>query len=145
MLLLVTILACSGNNTGFSTNPGQVDGPSGDGSAVISPLELVWTDLELGYSYSQELTIESAGTGDLIVYDLRVTTDPADAFFFDDVEDFVLPTGESASFPVVADLEVAEAATGTLRVKTNDLENIEVLIPLTAYPVGYVPPDDTGM
>lgn len=144
MLLILSILACSGNTTGFSSNPDQADGPSGDAAVVISPLEMVWTDLEVGYSYSQNITLESTGTGDLIVYDIRIVADAVDAFFIDEIEDLVMPPGDVKSFPVVADLDVAKPASGTLRVKTNDVNAIEVLIPLSAYPVGYAPPDDTG-
>lgn len=144
MLLILSVIACSGNNTGFSSNPDEVDGPAGDAAVVIRPLELVWTDLDVGYSYSQDLTLESTGTGDLIVYDIRIVADALDAFFVDEIEDLVMPSGDVQSFPVVADLEVAKPASGTLRIRTNDVNAIEVLVPLNAYPAGYAPPEDTG-
>lgn len=132
VVLILALAGCANTSTGLSSNPDQVDGQEGDAKVVITPTELTWTDLEVGYSYSQTFTLESVGDDDLLVYEIKIVADPLDGFVFDEVEDLVMPPGDLKDFPIVADLETDEPATGTLRIKTNDVDQLEVLIPLSA-------------
>ena len=135
-MLLIVILACGQPDTTFAGSGGD-DDPSGlDGTATasITPAELVWTGVDVGYSSELQLTIASVGDGDLTVYDLSLLNDTTESFVFDRVEDLTLAPGESESFDVTCDLESAITAEATIRVRTNDATQTEVSVPLTCSP-----------
>lgn len=134
-MLLLAFLACGEPDTTFA-NPGDdtASGVEGTATASITPAELVWTAVDVGYSSVLQLTIASVGDGDLVLYDLSLLNDTTESFVFDRVEDLTLAPGESETFDVTCDLETAITAEANIRVRTNDTTQAEVSVPLTCSP-----------
>lgn len=149
MTLLLTLLAC-GNDTNVGSGGNDISTAPADASAQLSAGGFEWTEVPLGYSNSQSLVVGSIGEGALLVYEIKLVTNPQAAFYFDEVEDIQLEPGQEATYSIVVNLDagwdLATYAEGTLRVKTNDVECVSVMVPLLAYPEGYTgtPASDTG-
>jgi hypothetical protein len=139
--LLLTLAACGNSDTSFGNGDKTVTTPDGDATMELSATYLTWLELVVGFSNSQDLTITSVGTGDLLISEAKVVANPDSAFFFDEIEDVTIGPGESVTWPVAADLhegwDLSTYATGTLRVKSNDVECVSALLPLVAYPEGF--------
>ncbi len=146
MTLLLTLLAC-GNDTSVGAGGNQISTVPEDASAQFSAGSFEWASVVVGFSNSQPLTIGSIGEGALLIYEIKLVTNPQSAFYFDEVEDIQLEPGQEATYSIVVNLDagwdLATYAEGTLRVKTNDVECVSVLVPLLAYPEGFTgtPPD----
>ena len=141
-MILALVLAGCGNDTGLGNgNETTLTAPSGVATMELSAVSFTWDALAVGYSSSQDLVITSVGDGDLELNELKIVTDPDDAFFFDEVEDVVLQPGQTVTYAVVADMDAGWSldafAQGQLRIRTNDAECITAMIPLLAYPEGY--------
>lgn len=140
MLGLILGLACSPTDTGLTNGGGGGDTVPGTGRLELSTLDMVITDVEVGYSKSSPLTITSIGDGNLLIYEIRIVADATDAFYFDEVEDVELAPKQSVTYNVVADLPDENPATGELRIRSNDPDYASFNLPLSAYPLGW----DTG-
>lgn len=141
MTFLLSLLACSGTDTVVGAGGNEISTVPEDAAAQLSAISFEWTDVALGYSNSQELTVGSVGEGALQIYEIKLVTNVQSAFYFDEVEDISLEPGQSAPYPIVinldADWDVSTYAEGTLRVKTNDVDCVSVMIPLVGYPEGF--------
>jgi len=141
-MILALALAGCGNDTGFgdAVDP-TITAPSGVATMELSAASFTWDALVVGYSNSQDLTITSVGDGDLEIDEIKIVTDPDDAFFFDEIEDVVLQPTQTVTYAVVADMDVGwpldAFAQGQLRIRTNDSACITAMLPLLAYPEGY--------
>lgn len=139
--LLLGLAGCP-SSTSFSQQTPEPAPVEGAGMLVYSPTELVWEDLEVGTSLSQELILESVGELNLSIFEVRVTDSGAGTFYTEELEDRLLAPGASLSVIVVATLNAAREAEGTLRVKTNDADHLQLEVPLLARPAGAGP--DSG-
>jgi hypothetical protein len=140
-LLLVLGSACGGD-TNFTTKQADVSTQEGSGALSLDTTEIVWTGLTVGIANSTGITVESAGETNLMVYSYEVTNSDGDQFFAEDVEELELAPGSSRTLTVGVALSADEMAEGEVQIKTNDANNLDVRIPLYAYPEGYV--FDTG-
>jgi hypothetical protein len=144
ILALSLLVGCSPQDTGLSNGPDDQELATGTGKMELDVTEIVISDIMLGYSKSAQFTVTSTGDANLQIYEIRIVADESDVFFFEEVEDIEFAPGQGDTFTVVADLDVAAAADGSLRLRTSDPDNATVTLPLHAYPEGYVPPEDTG-
>jgi hypothetical protein len=142
--LALGLAACS-SNTSFNKTQGDVYTPAGDPGVTVDPLEVVFTDLTVGSTYSQYVTFTASGEGDLIVYRFAPVEDYSSAFDTRGVEDAVtIPSGASEDFIVLAVLPEDAPATALLQVQTNVSDLLEFNIPVSAYPVGWTGGDTAG-
>lgn len=144
LAVLVLLAGCGPQDTAFSNGNGDQDLPTGTGRMEIDQTEITIENINVGYSQSEPFTIKSVGDASLLIYEIRVVTDVDDVFFFDEVEDLEFAPGQEETFSVVADLEVDAPSDGELRIRTNDPDYANLIVPLHAWPEGYVPPEDTG-
>jgi hypothetical protein len=140
---LLLLVGCT-PQTGFSNGKNNQDLPTGTGRMEIDKTEITVSDIQVGYSESVPFTITSVGDANLIIYEVRIVTDVDDAFYIDEFEEIELAPGQDKIFSLVADLEADAPAEGELRIRTNDPDYASFIVPLAAWPEGYVPPEDTG-
>ncbi len=141
---LLLLVACGNPDTTFSNGTGNGDVADGTGRMEIDKTEIVISEIEGAFSKSEAFTITSVGDTNLLIYEIRIVADADDVFYFDEVENVELAPEQTVTYSVVAQLEVAEPSEGQLRVRTNDPDNAALIVPLKAWPQGYVPPEDTG-
>ncbi len=131
MLVHLFLLACT-PDTGFNnktTDPGNVEG---NGVMELSETELSWTEVSIGEANSQVLYVRSIGTLNLVLYEARLISTGNGAFYIEDTEEKVIAPGSAYELVVVANVDNDNLRQGTLRLKTNDLDQKEVLVPLSA-------------
>jgi hypothetical protein len=144
ILALTFLVGCSPQDTGLTNGNNDNDIVTGTGRMTLSVPEIVIEHIELGYSKSASFTIESVGDGNLLIYEIRIVADADDVFFFDEVENAELAPGQTSEpYSVNADLTVDAPSYGELRLRTSDPDAAALILPLHAYPDGYVPPEDT--
>ena len=143
ILALTFLVGCGPQDTGLTNGNNDNDIVTGTGRMTLSVSELVIENIELGFSQSSQFTIESVGDANLLIYEIRIVADPDDVFYFDELEDAELAPGQSSSHSVNADLTVDAPSYGELRLRTSDPDAAALILPLSAYPEGYVPPEDT--
>lgn len=144
IVALLMLAACGAPDTTLTNGSGDNEAVNGDGRLTVDKTEIVVADIVVGFSKSESFTVTSVGTSNLRIYEIRLVANPDEVFYFDEVEDIELAPEQTASYTVVADLDVAEPSEGQLRLRTSDPDNANLIIPLAAWPEGYVPPDDTG-
>lgn len=145
--LAALLVGCVPTDTSLTSGGDTNDIPVGTGRMTLSVQEVVITDIQVGYSKSGPFTIESVGDANLQIYQIRIVADADDVFYFDEVEEVdevELAPGQSVDYTVNADLSVAEPSVGELRLRTSDPDAAALILPLAAYPEGYVFPEDTG-
>ncbi|MCB9761232.1 MAG: hypothetical protein H6739_15430 [Alphaproteobacteria bacterium] len=140
--LLLLAMGCS-PETSFQNNTGDNSEVEGGGALEYSPAELIFEDLTVGNTYSQDITFSSVGEVNLTVYEVRVISSAEGTFYVGETEDLVIAPGTALPVTITASLAQDEPREGTLRVRTNDVEYIEFTIPMIARPEGYTG-DDTG-
>ena len=130
------------NFTKTDEDPKPVDGES---IMEVSATELNWTDMEVGQTYSKDFTISSTGEVDLQLYEARILVG-GDVFYLPEVwkSDQTIARGGSVTMTLTASLDENEPREGSMRIKSNDSTNVELLIPLTATPLGWGGSEDTG-
>lgn len=140
-LLFLLLAACGGVETTVQSPANKNEGVVGDAHMQVTPAELVITDCEVEYARSVVFTVASVGDGNVLIDEMAVVTG-TDIFYFEEVENAVIPPGTSYEYSVVATLKEAVPATGELRIRSNDLDYPTLIIPISALPVGYT--GDTG-
>ncbi len=147
LLSLCALLAGCTQSTSLSNGGTASEVVTGSGKMMVDPAEVYILDLEGEFGKSALLTISSIGDANLVIYEIKITADATDSFFFEEVEDVELQPGASVSYPVYGQLSDANPAEGQLRLRTNDVDATSLTVPLYAWPLGYEPPDtvtDTG-
>ena len=142
-MLLMALLAACQTDTSFNNNTEDVADVQGKGDMDLSALELTWSNMGLGQAESQTLLIKSIGELNLVMYEARIISTGNGAFYIEETEDKVIAPGTTYELVVVANVENDNLREGSLRLKTNDLDFAEILIPLTAW-TGDVGSEDTG-
>jgi hypothetical protein len=127
----VLCAGCAGSETGIGSDGNNLEGPVGEPVAAISPTEIVWDAAPVGYSVTADLSIANSGDGNLEVYEISLLSDSSDSFVFDNVADVTLEPDASQTWSVTCDLEEAITAEASLRIRTNDDTQVEVIVPLT--------------
>ena len=141
----LALWSCGPGESSFTKNDDDPIPAAGDSIMQVSDTELVWSEMEVGQTYSKEFTIESVGEVDLQFYEARILTG-GDTFYLPEVwkSDETLAKGQSITMTLTASLEENLAREGSMRIKSNDSNSVELLIPLTATPVGWENPEDTA-
>lgn len=143
-IALLTLAACGDTETGFQQGTDNNATEEGGGVLEFFPTELVWTDLEVGVTASQYAKITSVGTEPLSVYEIGVVSSADGQFTVEDIESFDLQPDGEREFTVQCTLTAEALVEGELRVRSNDADQTDLRISLTATPVGYTEPEDTG-
>ncbi len=143
-----TVFGLWGCGPGESSFTKKEDDPipaAGDSVMEVSDTELIWIDMEVGQTYSKEFTIESVGEVDLQFYEARILSG-GDTFYLPEAwkDDQILAKGQRITMTLTASLEKNSLREGSMRIKSNDSNSVELLIPLTASTVGWEGSTDTG-
>lgn len=142
-MLLMALLAACQTDTSFNNNTEDVTDVQGKGDMELSAFELTWENMDLGQAESQTLLIKSIGELNLVLYEARIISTGNGAFYIEETEDKVIAPGTTYELVVVANVDNDNLREGTLRLKTNDLDYSEVLIPLLGS-TSEVGGEDTG-
>lgn len=142
--LLTLGIACGPQDTGLGIAPQDQDIVTGSGGIQVDPPALLIADVQQGYSRSGDFTVTSVGDGNLLMYELRIVADAANAFAFIELEDVALAPGVSVTYTVAAQIVGTEPVDGQLRIRTNDAENASYILNLRATPEGWVEPETGG-
>lgn len=142
ILALTFLVGCAPQDTTLTNGNDDNDIVTGTGRMTLDVTELVISDIQLGYSKSSRFVISSVGDANLQIYEIRIVADADDTFYFAEVEDIELAPEQTKEFSVNADLDTAEPSFGELRLRTSDPDAANFILPLAAYPEGYVPPED---
>jgi hypothetical protein len=134
----ILLVGCNNGDTGFTKEDPNPIPVSGDAVMEISATSIEWTDMEVGQTYSKEFTISSLGEIDLQVDEARILVG-GDVFYLPEVwkSDQILAKGDSVTMTLTASLSEDELREGSMRIKSNDSTTVELLVPLTASPVGW--------
>jgi hypothetical protein len=144
MLILAALQGCAAT-TGFSSTPEENEGVQGNAVLALSDDALVILDAQVGYSRDGSLTATSAGDGNLLVYEVALLDNTEQIFYFEEPEStLTVAPGQALTWRVVATLEREEPAFATLRVRTNDPAANDLRVPVSVYPSGQEPPEDSG-
>lgn len=142
-LWLPLMVGCTPAGTGVGIVNKSNTGAEGNAKVSWTPDELTITDCTVGQARSASVEVSSVGDANLHLYTVELIGDES-IFYFQRSEDLEFAPGTSDSYPVVATLQVEEPAEATLRITTDDVDHREVRVAVHAWPVGYVPPADTG-
>lgn len=136
-------LACTQNSTGLGTVSKGSEGVTGDPLLSWTPEEVIIQDCPLNEARSGSLEVSNSGDAALSIYAIELIGNE-DIFYFDKREDLEFAPGVSDSYAIAATLTTDAPAEGELRITSNDPENRDLRVPIQAWPVGYVPPEDSG-
>ena len=143
MVWLLGLIGCGLNGTGLSTVKQPAEGVTGDIAMALDTAEIFITDCEVGLARSGEFTLTNTGTTRLTVYSIELLGDET-IFYFVAQEDLEFGEGTSATYPVSATLAAAEPVDAQIRLTTDAPDSRDVRVLVHAWPVGYVPPEDSG-
>ena len=137
--------ACGGGESNLTSTEDDPKPVDGEAIMEVSATELTWNDMEVGQTYSKEFTISSVGQVDLQIYESRILVG-GDVFYLPEVwkKGETLAMGNSITMTLTASLEQNAPREGSMRIKSNDSTNVELIIPLTASPVDWEDPGDTS-
>ena len=136
LIALIGLAACE-SDTGFQNTGDDNQEVEGAGELELSPAELVFDDMALNNTYSQDITFTSVGEVNLRVYEILVISSGEGTFYVGDIDDLTIAPGSSIPVTVTASLEEDAVKQGSLRVKTNDVSYSEFTIPLIACPESF--------
>jgi hypothetical protein len=134
----IFLVGCNNGDTGFTKEEKNPTPVSGDAIMEVSATSVAWTDMEVGQTYSKEFTITSVGEIDLQIDEARILVG-GDVFYLPEVwkNDQILPKDDSVTMTLTASLSEDELREGSMRIKSNDSTTVELIVPLTASPVGW--------
>ncbi len=143
--LSLLLAGCNNGDTGFTNKDGTPTPVSGEAVMEVSATELAWVDMEIGQTYSQQFTISSVGEVDLQVDEARILVG-GDVFYLPEVwkSDQIIAKGDSVTMTLTASLSEDEMREGSMRIKSNDATTVEMMVPLTATPLGWSGGGDSG-
>ncbi len=133
--------ACGGVETTVQVPADKNEGAVGEAQIQVTPAEVVITDCDPDYARSVEFNVASIADGNVNIDEMAVMT-RTDIFYFDEVEDVVIPPGTGYDYIVVATLPDDQAVTGELRIRSNDLDTPDLVVTLKALPPGWI--EDSG-
>jgi hypothetical protein len=139
-LLVLGLVSACGGDTGFSNTKTDPGSDVGTGRLEVEPSSLDFPDLQVGYALTKYMVLESVGDDKLVVYDLRIIAGNG-VFQTERLEDLTIAEGDRYEVAVTATLAEALEADGTLRVESNDPDQINFDVPLHATPAAE---QDTG-
>jgi len=147
-LIHLVFVGCTSGDQQFSES--DVDGTNQQGTTkmFLEPTELSFTDLnwEEGVSASMDFTVTNVGAANLELTVIDIADSGDDVFYMVEQTNIIVIPKDSRTFTVAATLNEYIQATGTLRIKANDIDYLDYRMPLTATPIDWVDTggDDTG-
>jgi len=151
--LFSTLVGCAAEQT-FSETDTDIEHQDGTAAALVTPTELVYTGLEVGFTSSLSFKVDNVGDAKLALYEVRVVDSVEGQFYMQIERDLELNPGGSREFQVVVTLAAKDVHSGPLRVlegmvrvECNDPDQPEILIPLTGTPASldtHTDDTDTG-
>jgi hypothetical protein len=143
--LSLILAGCNNGDTGFTNKDGAPTPVSGDAVMEVSATELAWIDMEVGQTYSKQFTLTSVGEIDLQLKEARILVG-GDVFYLPEVwkNDQIITKGDSVTMTLTASLTKEELREGSMRIKSNDATTVELMIPLSAAPLGWSGGSDSG-
>ena len=143
LILMGLGLSACGGDTNFSHQDDELQPVTGNAIAEFSATELRWDDIEMGQTISRELTISSMGEVDLEFYDARVIIGSSTFYLPDEWRSSrTVASGSDITLLLTASIE-EPLVEGILRVKCNDVDQVEFEIPLIA--TGTLDTSDSGL
>lgn len=143
--LFFALAGCGGGETGFKVADPDNEQVSGEALLEITRAALEWTDLPVGISTSEVFKITSSGETDLNLYEVAIVSSAEGQFYMEEAEDIELAPGASREFLVVCTLAAEAEAVGEVRIKSNDPDQLDLRVTLTAHPAsGDSGGSDTG-
>ena len=140
------LVGCTGE-TGFSKSSDPPLPEEGVGEIDVQPAEIVISDVdwEGGIAKGQVVTVWNLGDNVLQVSDIGLSNNAGGALYCEEVDELNLPPGVSAEFSVLATLTTFEPVEGELRIRSGDVDESNLIIPILAIPLGYeFPEEDSG-
>jgi hypothetical protein len=132
--LSLILAGCNNGDTGFTNKDGAPTPVSGDAVMEVSATELAWIDMDVGQTYSKQFTLTSVGEiGGAVFYLPEVRKN-----------DQIITKGDSVTMTLTASLTKEELREGSMRIKSNDATTVELMIPLSAAPLGWSGGSDSG-
>lgn len=137
--LSLILIGCNNGDTGFTNKDGAPIPVSGEAGMEVSATELAWTELEIGQTYSKQFTVTSVGEIDLQLDEARILVG-GDVFYLPEIwkSDQIIAKGDSVTMTLTASLSKDELREGSMRIKSNDATTVELIIPLSAAPLGWI-------
>lgn len=139
LALPLTAAACQAE-TGFGTSTEKNSTTDAAGVMEVYPEAMVWTDLSVGNAQSEYFKISSVGDETLHIYEISIVSSADGQFAMEEPEAFDLEPGQDEEFPILCTLSAEATATGELRIRNNDADQLDFRLTLTASPAG----SDTG-
>lgn len=145
-ILGLALAACSKGDTSFSAGNGDGTTQVGNGGLEVTPSAgIVWEGLVPGFPCSEYLRIDSVGLEELNIDQVDITVSGDGVFTLPSSHEGVsVPPGDFYELAVQATLSTLAPATGELRIKSNDEDNADLRLPLTANPATDWDTGDTG-
>lgn len=139
---LVALSGCSGSEVTF-IEPDSDPGLPGNAKIELSKTALEWLDIESGKANSQILVLHNLGDAPLRISQAAVTGVDANQFYSPEYRNLVVAaeSAEALELTVVCSPNVNRKIDAVFRIKSNALDQPELDVPLTGYPVGWVEPD----
>ena len=137
-ILALALVACGGD-TGFSGTPNDNNEVEGNGKLEITPTTLEFPDLVIGIASSQPVKVTSVGDNTLKLYTVDLADSGGGVFYLEEESSLSLAPGTEREFTVVATAEEEGLFVGEMRLKTNDVDNLDLRITATAWTPGYAP------
>jgi hypothetical protein len=137
-LLALGLVACQAD-TGFSGTQDDNNEIEGNGKLEITPTTLEFPDLEIGIASSELIKVTSVGDNTLKLYTVDLADSGGGVFYMEEESSLSLAPGTVKEFTVVATAEEEGLFVGEMRLKTNDIDNLDLRITTTAWTPGYAP------
>lgn len=138
-LFITSNIACNNADQSFSAQNKDIYANEGYAELVVSPTEVVFSDMEDGITYSASFSVESTGDSALIIDKVDITNSAEGVFYIDTsaTEDVTLDPGVTREFIIIAQATTVGEYIGEARVRSNDASNGDFRVALCAFPLGY--------
>ncbi len=133
-LLAVPLIGCT-NDVNFSRQEDDIDHVSGNGELSMDPWEVALYGLVPEITTSETLTITNIGDNNLVIYEARIITSGGGTFYVPDEwqsEQHTVAPSQSIDLIVAATLAAEGTQTGSIRIKSNDVNVLERYVDLMA-------------
>mgnify|MGYP006091756143 CR=1 FL=1 len=137
--IITSNIACKNADQSFSAQNQNINANEGYAELIVSPTEVVFSDMEDGITYSASFTVESTGESILIIDKVDITDSAEGVFYIDTsaTEDITLDPGVSRDFIIIAQSTAVGEYIGEARIRSNDSSNGDFRVTLCAFPLGY--------
>jgi|GEM_PF-3428559 len=138
-LTITSTIACNTADQGFSAQNKDIYASEGYAELIVSPTEVVFSEMEEGITYSASFSVESTGDSPLIIDKVDITNSAEGIFYIDTsaTEDVNLDPGVTREFIIIAQATTVGEYIGEARIRSNDAANGDFRVALCAFPLGF--------